>query len=336
MAAPVIIYRLGSMGDTVVALPCFRKIAEVFSDRRRMVLTNVPVASNAAALDLMLRPSGLIDEIIDYPVGVRSPRLILDLARRIRATGADTLIYLSAPRGGGLGVARDLVFFRLCGLRTIIGAPSTADLRDHRPDPDGQGVEPEAERLVRNLARLGPIDLDDRASWDLSLTPGELSVAERSLAPLFGQPFFAINVGGKQACNDWGQKNWIQLMRELGPILGGYAVLSVGAKDDAARSAAILTEWPGLAVNLCGDLTPRETAAVLGHARFFIGHDSGPMHLAASVGTSTVGIFGDNFKPRVWHPYGPGHRPIHDIRGVHMVSVEQIRLAVLAVEARRS
>ena len=331
MAAPVIIYRLGSMGDTVVALPCFRKIAEVFPDRRRMVLTNVPVASNAAALDLMLRPSGLIDDIIDYPVGLRSPRLILDLARRIRATGADTLIYLSEPRGGGLSVARDVVFFRLCGLRTIIGAPSTADLRDHRPDPDGQGVEPEAERLVRNLAPLGPIDLNDRANWDLGLTPGELAVAEKALAPLHGQPFFAINVGGKLASKDWGEENWRRLIDQLAQSLKSFALVAVGAQSDAAQSAAILRAWPGSSINLSGDLAPRETAAVLRQARLFVGHDSGPMHLAATVGTPTVGLFGDYCEPRIWHPYGPGHRPVHNGRGVQEISVEEIHRAVLAV-----
>ena len=46
----VLIFRLGSLGDTVVALPCFHKIAKSFPEARRIVLTNVPVASNAAPL----------------------------------------------------------------------------------------------------------------------------------------------------------------------------------------------------------------------------------------------------------------------------------------------
>jgi ADP-heptose:LPS heptosyltransferase len=51
----------------------------------------------------------------------------------------------------------------------------------------------------------------------------------------------------------------------------------VGAKEDygAARTAA--SEWSGNAVNLCGELSPRETA-VLRNAELFLDPDSGPMH----------------------------------------------------------
>ncbi len=41
----------------------------------------------------------------------------------------------------------------------------------------------------------------------------------------------------------------------------------------------------GMVINLCGGLTPRESAACFAKARAFLGHDSGPMHLADAVGT---------------------------------------------------
>jgi len=44
-------------------------------------------------------------------------------------------------------------------------------------------------------------------------------------------------------------------------------------------------------VNLCGRLSPRETAAVIERARVFLGPDSGPMHLAASVRVPSVIAF---------------------------------------------
>jgi ADP-heptose:LPS heptosyltransferase len=64
-------------------------------------------------------------------------------------------------------------------------------------------------------------------------------------------------------------------------------------------------------VNLCGLLAPRESAAVLSRARIFIGHDSGPMHLAAAVQTPCVAIFSARNKPRVWFPYGRQHRVVY-------------------------
>ena len=69
----VVIYRLGSLGDTVVALPCFHKVAKAFPDAERIVLTNVPVSSNAAPVETILGGSGLIHATLAYPIGTRSP-----------------------------------------------------------------------------------------------------------------------------------------------------------------------------------------------------------------------------------------------------------------------
>ncbi len=35
----IVIYRLGSLGDTIVALPCFRRIAQSFPQAERILLT---------------------------------------------------------------------------------------------------------------------------------------------------------------------------------------------------------------------------------------------------------------------------------------------------------
>lgn len=58
-------------------------------------------------------------------------------------------------------------------------------------------------------------------------------------------------------------------------------------------------------------LTSRESAAVLKHATVFVGHDSGPMHLATSVGVPCVAIFSSRNKPGVWFPYGNNHQVLY-------------------------
>ena len=45
----ILIYRLGSLGDTVVALPCFHLIARKFPHAERVLLTNFPVHAKAPA-----------------------------------------------------------------------------------------------------------------------------------------------------------------------------------------------------------------------------------------------------------------------------------------------
>jgi len=325
----LIIYRLGSLGDTVVALPCFHRIAQSFPDHERIVLTNIPVSSKAAPLEIILKPSGLIHGALEYPVGVRSIGQILSLRQRLRAQKADTLVYLM-PSRGLFNVVRDLLFFRSCGFSRFIGAPLTRDLMENRIDPDTGFQEPEAERLARTMAPLGAIDLRDRSCWDLRLTNEEKAVATRALAPLGGRAFFAINLGGKAEEKDWGDLNWRQLLHELATALPEpLALVVIGGADDFNRCEAVIANWPHQRLNLCGVLSPREGAAAIAAARFFIGHDSGPLHMAAAVGTSCIGLFGNYNVPRKWHPYAPAVRVLHEKMGLESLSVNQVLAEVM-------
>ena len=40
-------------------------------------------------------------------------------------------------------------------------------------------------------------------------------------------------------------------------------------------------------------------------------HDSGPMHLAAAVGTPVMAIFSARARPGIWFPRGEGNRILH-------------------------
>jgi ADP-heptose:LPS heptosyltransferase len=63
-------------------------------------------------------------------------------------------------------------------------------------------------------------------------------------------------------------------------------------------------------VNLAGDLSLIETAAVLKHAAVFVGNDSGLAHLARALGIPTVVLFGP-CDPQKWSLPGPEHVVIH-------------------------
>jgi ADP-heptose:LPS heptosyltransferase len=319
----IVIYRMGSLGDTVVALPCFHKLAEAFPDAERYVLTNIPVSSKAAALELILGPSGLIHGVINYPIRLRSIREMWRLMRRLRAMRATKLIYLG-PSRGLFALYRDVLFFRLSGFPRIIGAPFARHLRDYPYDAAKGPVEYECSRLIRAVAALGPIDLDDRKNWDLRLTDAERKAGDQALRLFGGKPFVAINMGGKVAENHWGQDNWRHLLRALSVSHGGYGLLFLGAAEEAGAVAGVVAGWPGPVVNACGTLLPRESAAALLRASLFVGHDSGPMHLAAAVGVACVAPFGGYNPPRRWHPYGARHRVVHRMQGVQHVTVEEI------------
>ncbi len=310
----VLVYRLGSLGDMLIALPCFHLIERTFSDAERRLLTNSPVSSKAPAAAAVLGGSGLIQTYERYTVGTRSVKELLALAWRIRRFRPEVLVYVAASRGVP-SARRDATFFRwACGIRRLVGVPLTPDMDQPREDPEGI-FEPEASRLARNLSVLGDAALDDPASWSMRLTPAEHAKAEEAIRPLAGQQFLAVSTGTKVQAKDWGPPNWRALLERLAVLYPGFGLLLIGAHEESEASEFAAAPWRGTSsqpvINLCGQLTPRESAAALSHAALFIGHDSGPMHLAASVQTPCVAIFAARNKPRVWFPFGRQHRVVY-------------------------
>ena len=257
----------------------------------------------------------------------------MELRAQISETKANTLIYI-ADRNI-FGTLRDLYFFRSCGIRRIIGAPVRRDLRRPRVDPETGETEHEAVRLARCLAPLGPIDLCDREFWDLGLRPGETAAADHSLAPLGGKRFVAINTGGKVQSKDWGNGNWMALLRLMSVQYSSLSLVFIGSADEFDRSAELAAGWPGQTLNLCGCLTPRESAAAMKQAVLFIGHDSGPMHLAAAAGIPCVALFGNFNRPKWWHPMGQGHRILHNMHGVREITPGEVYAAVCSTIAEK-
>jgi ADP-heptose:LPS heptosyltransferase len=188
-------------------------------------------------------------------------------------------------------------------------------MQQNRWEESEQALEPEGARLARNLAELGGAHLDAPASWDLLLTDQENIRAKEVLVATAGRPLIAVSVGTKVQSKDWGRDNWQALLNRLAKQYPGHALALCGAAEESAASEFAADGWrqnsSAPVINLCGLLTPRESAAVFAQARLFVGHDSGPMHLAAAVQTPCVAIFAARNKPRVWFPYGKQHRVLY-------------------------
>ncbi|MDA0341499.1 MAG: glycosyltransferase family 9 protein [Proteobacteria bacterium] len=306
----VMIYRLGSIGDTVIALPCLKFLRQRFRSAKISLLTNHPRRGEAPVLSV-IGPMGLVDTTIPYTVGERDPLALWRLADRIRHEAPDLVVYLSANRGT-VKMLRDTLFFRFAGASKILGMPSTSSLRRPRETgPDGE-VESEAARLARCLAPLGTVDLHNPASWSLDFTPEETRFAQEKLdGPFRGIRFVAAAVGAKIRAKDWGEPAWATVLGELTQRLGGQGLVMIGGPDDQDRSQRLAAIWDGPCLNLCGEASPRQSAAVMAKASVFIGTDGGPMHLAAAAGTACCALFGPYNQPRQWHPLGQGHQIFH-------------------------
>ncbi len=301
----MIIYRLGSLGDTVVALPALRLIAQAFPHEKRIMLTEFNVNSKAAPMAAILQHTQLVDEYVQYPLNLRSFKEILALRNRLKALRETVMVYLAPPRGR-MAALRDALFFRACGIKKIIGLPSTPDQQALRPMGGGR-FEYEGARLLRCLKPLGEPPLVP-SSFDMALTAAEREEARQKLAPLQEAPLLAICIGTKADVNDWGQENWRALVAALSERLTGWGLVLIGAPVETARCADLAALWAGPVINLCGAIPVRVSAAVLERCKIYAGHDSGPMHLAAAVGTTCVAVFSSRNLPGKWFPPGPAHQ----------------------------
>ena len=120
----------------------------------------------------------------------------------------------------------------------------------------------------------------------------------------------------------------------------GVRVCVVAGEADAPVAEAVMQRMCRPAINCAGRLSVGELAALLRRCRVLISNDSGPVHVAAAVGTPVVDIFGRNqrgLSPRRWGPVGPGHVILHKEVGcvtclAHACDIEFLCLTSLSVD----
>jgi ADP-heptose:LPS heptosyltransferase len=132
--------------------------------------------------------------------------------------------------------------------------------------------------------------------------------------------------------NQWGLENWRACIERLAALLPEFAMLLIGAAEEHEGCEQLAEAWHDrdAVINLCGLLTPRESAACLAHARLFAGHDSGPLHLAAASGVPYVGVYSARCLPGQWYPCGDQHHILY-----HRVSCMGCQLEECTVEQMR-
>lgn len=119
------------------------------------------------------------------------------------------------------------------------------------------------------------------------------------------EKLIALNTGGT-----WPTKRWTtEGFAHLGDVLNREygKVIFVGSAGDLVRVEEIVKLMKTKPVIAAGKTTLKELAALLDRCDLVISNDSGPVHVAAAVGTPTITIFGpsDDVKYR---PLGEKHK----------------------------
>lgn len=315
----ILVYRIGNLGDTIISLPAMWAVRKHFANAHLTLLGNSN-GRHVVARDV-LPAIDLFDEWLIYLSGAENqPTAIsfdlLKLLVKLRLEKFDALVYL-APRGRTAAhVRRDLLFFRLAGIKRFIGHTGFVPVPAKRAGEALPAVEHEADHLLERI-RLSGVETPAAGlgSMDLRLTERENQAARSWLVENCGKAFYekrlvGIGAGSKWSSKIWFEKRFAELGRRLIGELDLFPVI-FGGEEDRATAERLLQIW-ARGANAAGQLKIREAAAALQHCSIYVGNDTGTMHLAAAVKTPCVGIFSALDWRNRWYPYGSGHEVLRE------------------------
>jgi heptosyltransferase-3 len=308
MDPTVMVYRFGQLGDTIAAMPSLLAIRTHFTGHKITLLSEAPAASHVHP-SVLLGSSKLVDEFKTYQWerGLGGALDVFKLLREYARADVAALIYLVPSTRPRMKRIRDIAVFRLCGFRNILGTRGFP--RDPYPRTiDGKllPVTSEREALLHRLKLsgiLGPEHAHDEI--DLLLTEGERSLPaewleQNGLISTRSSRWFAVCPGSKWPSKRWPLGNYVEVGKRLMADFNLIPVV-VGGKEDIPMGETLISEWGG-GFNAAGRFNVRESAALLGQALFYLGNDTGVMHLAAAVGTPCVAVFSAQDWPNRWNP----------------------------------
>ncbi len=284
----ILIVKPSSLGDVIHALPTVNLIRQRFPDAHIAWLINAELSS-------LLQRCPLINDRIEFRR--RDRRAWLPLLNQLRRQHFDLVVDLQ-------GLLRTGIF------SAATRAPRRIGLSDAR----------EGARLfyteVVPVPREHAVNRYLRAARHLGCPDGPIEFPLGLEGPAPSRPLIALNPLARWETKIWGDDRFSALLDRL----PAERVVLIGSAGERDRIEAINR---GRARNLAGTLDLYELAELYRQCAVVITNDTGPMHLAAAVGTPVIALFGPT-DPALVGPYGAGHTVFRNMR---TVSVEQVLAA---------
>jgi heptosyltransferase-3 len=308
-----LVIKLRHHGDVLLSTPVFSVLkahaprleidALVYADTAEM-LSGHPAITHIHTVDRGWKKAGLATR-----AGAE-----WTLWRTLRARDYDLLVHLSDHRRG-MWLAKTL------GTAVAVAPARTDDARwaaafSHLYAlPKRGNVRHTVEVNLDALRRIGIFPDEDARG--LTLVPGpaaEARAAEILRAhSLAVREFVVVHPASRWLFKTWPAERSAQLMDRLAAD-GRRIVMTCGpAEAELALVRKIRSLSSAPVIDLGGQLSLKDLAALTARARLFIGVDSAPMHIAAAVGTPVVALFGPSGDIE-WAPWGVAHRVVASTR----------------------
>lgn len=166
----------------------------------------------------------------------------------------------------------------------------------------------EVHRYLRVLQLLD-IDTpsDDLEFWHTDADRHAIENLLRAEGVSRDDRLIAVNLGTTWTTKRWEVVNFIEVIQQITRLLPETKVVLIGSHAEQRLTEALPASLP--IINLVGRTSILELGAMLERCDVCLTCDSGPMHIAAAVGTPTVSLFGPT-DPVRHRPYGVGHTVI--------------------------
>ncbi len=288
----VLIVRNDRLGDWVLTLPLVAAIKAAWPEVRLGAMARPQVAP------LLARVAAVPEVIATAEPGWRGWR---EAARRVRAGRYDAAVVVHPD-------LRDSLVVWAAGVRVRVGNGFRGyavfynrRVFFHRSPSDRH----EVEYNLLYLKGLG-IAAAQAAPPRLAVSAAERARAATILSArgAVGDGYVVVHPGSGGSSLNWPRERYRALAAELARATG-LTVVVTGAAAEAALAGYVAGEGAGR-VSVAGETDLGTLLAVLAGARLFISGNTGPMHLAAAVGTPTVSLFAPlrSGSPRRWGPRG--------------------------------
>ena len=283
----VLIVRLRSIGDTVLATPSLIALRRFLPESQIDILLEDWVAP-------LLDGFEPINQVI--AVG-KTAQNRLKTAWRIRRNKYDLVINLH-------GGTTSTFFLRASGSRHRVGFENYQynflynHLLSSSADFWKQEKTHSAEQQLALLGFLG-IHVSDRPKSQLTITQAAGDAVSKKLGDPVNSKIALVHPVAAFPTKQWATENFARVAEYLDEK--GFTVVAVGTKKESSVLEKLKT-LSKVSINTFDDLTLPEITALAAKASLFVGNDSGIAHIAAAVKTPTVVIFGSSNRAH-WSPW---------------------------------
>ncbi len=309
----ILCIRLDTIGDVLMTTPAIRALKESSPKRQITLLT-----SSAGAATASLVPE--IDSVIVYdapwlkataPRRNSSPEY--DMADKLRSLQFDAAVIFTVYSQNPLPSAF-LCYLADIPLRLAHCHENPYQLLTHwvkDPEPENY-VRHEVRRQLDLVATVGCKINDERMS--LQTSQEALTLVQNILQKLGikqEQPWVVIHPGATAASRRYPPESFASVARNL--ILDkGIQVIFTGTEPEQSLVAEIQAAMGIASYSLVGSLNLGELAALIAIAPVLIANNTGPVHIAAAVGTPVVDLYALTNPQHT--PWGVPHRVLfHDV-----------------------